>query len=155
MRSALCKLCAGLLMFAKWNGGRGKLKEKNTKVFEPEVNCDYTVETTDANGCVELSASYYFGTSRVSDHANAQGICAYPVPAQGLLTIVDAEAGAALLVYDMSGRQVASSTANAERTTFDLSTRQLRASRHREAGGSHPCDHRIARSELAEAPSVL
>lgn len=93
----------------------------NAQVFEPEVNGDYTVETTDANGCVELSASYYFGTSGVSDHATAQGICAYPVPTQGLLNIVGAKAGAALLVYDMSGRQVANSTANAERTTFDLS----------------------------------
>ena len=81
------------------------------------VNGNYTVEVTDANGCVATSESFVFvstGVNTLSDYAASVAI--YPNPANDIFNItISAElTGTAYSIYDMTGRLMMNGKLNNE-----------------------------------------
>lgn len=93
----------------------------NNQTWVPVINGNYTVEATDANGCVDTSEVYYFGSTGLNSPMPMSDLQVFPVPAKEIMTVMGAELGDDLFLHDLSGRQVAHTLVVAKQATFDLS----------------------------------
>ncbi|MBX2981986.1 MAG: hypothetical protein KF843_04910 [Flavobacteriales bacterium] len=93
----------------------------NDQTWSPVANGNYTVETTDADGCTDLSEIFFFGSTGLNSPVPMRDLQVFPVPARGIMTVQGAEPGDDLFLHDLSGRQVAHTRFVAQQATFDLS----------------------------------
>ncbi|HNR53874.1 MAG TPA: PKD domain-containing protein [Flavobacteriales bacterium] len=87
--------------------------------WSPTENGNYTVVTTDDNGCSAESAIFQFGSVGF-DPAQVEAPRAYPQPARGLLHVVGVNIGSSFRLLDAQGRVVRSGVISSSRTDLDV-----------------------------------
>lgn len=90
----------------QWSLDGDPIAGATAQTWTPQVNGNYTVTITDANGCTATSAPFFFGSTGTGTMATA-GIGVYPVPAHDRLFVSGAPAGSAYQLIDAQGRRVA------------------------------------------------
>ncbi|HRP81617.1 MAG TPA: T9SS type A sorting domain-containing protein [Flavobacteriales bacterium] len=105
----------------QWYLDEAAIAGANDQTWTPVANGNYTVETTDGDGCTDLSEIFYFGSTGLGSPVPMRDLHVFPVPARGIMTVQGAEPGDDLFLHDLSGRQVARTRVVAHEATFDLS----------------------------------
>lgn len=89
--------------------------------WTPAANGQYTVRTTDADGCIEESEDHFFGTLGMQPIDQANGPQLYPMPVHGTLTVTNAGLGQTFRLHAANGQQVAEYVVRSQPAQFDLS----------------------------------
>ncbi len=85
----------------------------------PLANGNYTVVTTDANGCSAVSDPYFFGSTQVLDLSHAQ-LLLFPQPVSDVLNVVGAASGSRYRLLDGQGRLVQEGHVRGSRAEIDV-----------------------------------
>lgn len=91
------------------------------QAWTPAANGQYSVRTTDADGCSEESEEHFFGTLGMGPIEQANGPQLYPMPVQGTLTVANVRMGQTFRLHAANGQQVAEFVVRSQPAQFDLS----------------------------------
>jgi hypothetical protein len=120
----------------QWYLDGEEIPEATEQTLVPAVNGDYSVLTTDANGCTAESEPFYFGSVGMQD-TSLGSMRVYPQPAKGTLHIAGVRVGAPYRLLDAQGRVVLQGTFQTSTVTVDI--RELAPGMHvLEAGNEAP-----------------
>lgn len=95
------------------------LEAATQQSWSPTENGNYTVVTTDDNGCAAVSGVFTFGSVSVAGVQEAAPRV-FPQPARGLLHVVGVGIGSRYQLVDARGRVVRSGVVRSSRTDLDL-----------------------------------
>lgn len=91
----------------------------NAQTWEPQVNGNYSVQITDANGCTAMALPFYFGNVGVADKGTT-GLRTYPQPVRDVLVVEGLAQKSAARISNVHGAMVWQGLLQAGTSRVDL-----------------------------------